>query len=429
MKITYVGGGGRLGLPISVWSAIKGYDVTVADINESIVEKINNGTYLDDNYELEGIDLDPELSLRATTNIRNSVVGADMVFVIVPTPSKKDGSFSIEHVLSACREIGEGLRESDVQYPVVTIVSTVNPGDCDGPIKQKLEDTSGRRARYSLGLAYSPEFVAQGSIINDFRNPDFILIGSIDASSTERVWQYYSNVVDQDVPWRELSLVDAELAKIGLNTAVTAKMAVANQMGWICFRTPGANAAKVLDAIGLDSRVGHKYFKPGPPDGGPCFPRDGRALKHYAATLNVNAYIADAVDQFRMYQMSAISWHLGSIASTHFDQPNYAILGLTYKPGVDITEEAPGMILKEAMDEAKIPVDTYDPWLNNNFSLEQTVLYNNVIVIMTPHPEFKALKLMNLENKIIFDMWGMFDGLDCLQYIKFGDGSWLNEQA
>jgi UDPglucose 6-dehydrogenase len=305
----------------------------------------------------------------------------------------------------------------------------VNPGDCGGPIKQKLEDTSGRKMGVDLGLAYSPEFVAQGNIINDFRNPDFVIIGSEDTETTTTVRTYYSVVTDFDMKWKQLSLIDAELAKIGLNTAVTAKMAVANQMGWICFRTPGADATAVLDAIGMDSRVGHKYFKPGPPDGGPCFPRDGRALKHYGLTLNVNAYIADSVDQFRTYQYSAITWHMGAIATQHFDHPSYALLGLTYKPGVDITEEAPGQIIKDAMDEANIPVEVYDPWVAYETSLGDIVKYNNFIVILTPHEEFKKLKHMDLTGKVVFDMWGMFDDLDCKQYVKFGKGDWLDEQA
>ena len=429
MKVTYVGGAGRLGLPLAAWSAVKGHQVIVADINAEEVVKINEGhtgRYEPQVDELVAQALQ-ENSLRATTDVASAAAQSELICIIVPTPSLTGGGFSNEYVLSACREIGEGLQISAYDYPVVEISSTVMPGSTMGPICTLLETYSGRTVGLDFGLVYSPEFIRQGSIVYDFSNPDMVLIGASDERALEVVWAYYKSVVENNASFHAMSPVSAEIAKLSLNATVVAKMAMANTIATLCHDTPGADAYDVLQVIGEDSRVGHKFFGAGTWPGGACFPRDARALSEVLVRAGVPATMAVGVD---MHSEAMAAWLARHIAGLAGKTKNVVgILGLAYKPGVDIAEESQGMELADLLEQRGVSVYTHDPVIEDRAPLRQRrwgwfVECCDILVLMTCWPEYRALVDMDLEGKIVLDMWGFLEELGETHalYYRFGEG-------
>ena len=427
--ITYVGGCGRLGLALAAWSAQVGYRVLCADVNQTAIDTVNAGR--SPHYEPEVGNLIARWHgqrLRATTDTTTAIRQSSLSVVVVPTPSRGDGSFSLDYVLAACQDIGAGLRDRP-DYHVVIIASTVNPGDTAGPIRAVLEEASGLPAGRDWGLIYSPEFVRQGSIVHDFAHPSQVLIGELDSPSGDAAEAYYCRIVDNGSPVHRMSLTSAEVAKIGLNTTIVIKMAVANQLAWLCHAIPGTDAGDVLEAIGSDVRIGHKYFSAGLADGGPCLPRDGRALVAAADQWGTSVPIAEAADDFREEQLD----RLVNLVLREAQGRPIGILGLTYKPGTDIVEESPALRLAGDLYRfGAATVWAYDPVIDQptisfrtTLSLENLLEHAQVLVIATCWPEFKRLEHTPLPGKTIIDPWGFLDEeqLDCAKYVRLGRGT------
>ena len=214
--------------------------------------------------------------LRATTDYQEAIPISDISCIVVPTPSDEDGTFSLEFVEAAARQIGEVLRVSN-RYHVVSLVSTVMPGDTER-VKQVLELSSGKRCGEDFGLCYSPEFIALGRVIDDLLNPDMILIGESDKHAGNVYESMLMALVDNEPPVMRMNFVNAELTKLAINTYITTKISYANMLARICEKVDGADADVVTQALGLDSRIGPKYLRGAVAYGGPCFPRDNIAF-------------------------------------------------------------------------------------------------------------------------------------------------------
>jgi len=216
--------------------------------------------------------------------------------------------------------------------------------------------------------------------------------------------QFYLSIVANEPRVHHMSLESAELAKIGLNTAVVAKMAVANQLMWLCHYTPGADARDVLQSIGSDSRIGHRYFSGGTWPGGPCFPRDQRAFVAAGKKVGAELPVTSAVDEFHEQQCLWLAeealYYLDKIGGS-----TIGILGLAYKPGVSILKESQGLALcKTLVATAGHYALLWDPSLANA-DLKRVVGDSDVLVLMTCHPELQCLRDMDLEGKVLIDCW------------------------
>jgi len=417
--ICYVGGCGRLGLSLAVWTAHKGFNVLCADVSKAAVAMVNSGeSPISEPGVQELVTKYHGTRLSATTDVVGAVLHSGLSFVVVPTPSQEDGVFSLKYILAACDDIGTALRQKD-DYHVVVIVSTVMPNDTSSSICPRLEYSSGKKAGPDFGLVYSPEFVRQGSIIHDFANPDQILVGQLDARSGDVVCLHYAQIVENLAPQHRMSLTSAEITKLGLNATVVMKLTQANELAWLCHMSESADARDVLKAIGSDRRVGLKYFNPGPPPGGPCFPRDCRALVCAAQKVGVRATIAEAVSspdpQFQ--NIVGLARALCPRGGT------VGILGLTYKLGVDITKESAGLELCSRLRAKGFGVVAHDPRVTS-LSLRDCIWDSDLLILATPWPEFLALQEMDLGGKVILDLWGLLDEerLNCERYVRFGKG-------
>jgi UDPglucose 6-dehydrogenase len=285
-------------------------------------------------------------------------------------------------------------------------------------------------------LCYSPEFIALGTVIRDFLNPDFYLVGQFDDRSGEALEFINSRIAINKAPCARMSIENAELAKIAVNSYVTMKISFANMLSDICEKIPGGNIDVVSNALGMDTRIGRKYLTGGFGFGGPCFPRDNVALSFFGEKLGVDCSLTRANHAFN----KAISQRSIAKLKEFLDKSKtVCVLGLAYKPLSHVIEESPGIFLCRELANSGFRVVAYDPLANNS---ARTVLGNDVLImddlqdclsqgeifiITTTDASFKALSVddISLGRKItIIDFWRSMDnsfGFDSrINYVPIG---------
>jgi len=269
MKIGIIGVG-RLGLCFALNLSNAGFSVVGHDIQQEYVDALSSKKFI----STEPLVAEMLLTSSAQfTSDMDEVRRSDILFVFVNTPSNSDGSFSHNQVDSVL----VGLRG---YAGTITICSTVMPGYCDS-----LNDPR---------IVYSPQFIAQGSIIKDQLHPDLVLIGAEDFARAAEVESVYARVCKNYPAFKTMDRLSAEITKLALNCYITTKISFANNLGDIC-KTVGANCEAVLSAMSSDSRIGSKYFNYGYGYGGPCFPRDNKAFIHFARDY-VRPHLSEATE-------------------------------------------------------------------------------------------------------------------------------------
>jgi UDPglucose 6-dehydrogenase len=415
MQIAVIGLG-KLGAPLAAVLASKGNDVLGIDVNPEAVRLVNEGLAPVEEPGLQALVAQSRDRLSARTDL-GAAAGADVSILLVPTPSDARGAFSNERVLTAVEEVGRGLRGGD-DYHVVVVASTVMPGSCDAEIRPALESASGRRVGETLGLCYSPEFIALGNVIRDMLEPDMVLIGESDARAGDVLQHLYAGVCENDPPFRRMSLVNAELTKIAVNTYVTMKISYANALADMCERLPGADVEAVTDALGLDTRIGAKYLRGAIAYGGPCFPRDNKAFGVLARDLGAEALLAEATDAVNAAQTDRLARVVQSRVKAG---DAVGILGMAYKPDTGVIEESPGVALARLLGNAGYDIHVYDPvatqaavralggLAHGSSSVAELLAQSDVVVIATPWAEFAELPVEALEREgkrvIVIDCW------------------------
>lgn len=416
MNVAVVGLG-RLGAPMAATFAAAGLNVVGVDLNRAIVETLASGREPVVEPGLGEAIKQAGTRLRATMDFDVALDQAEISFIVVPTPSGSDGMFRLDFVLDAVVKIGSFLKRNVGRRQVVVITSTVMPGSTMGPIRDALEASSGLTVGDTVGLCYSPEFIALGTVLANLRNPDMILVGESDAASGDRLLNALSTVVETDVPAARMDPTSAEVAKLAVNTFVTTKISYANMLAEICERLPGADASAVTHAVGLDSRIGPKYLRPGAPFGGPCFPRDNAALAALARSIGTTAEIAEATDAINRRQTDRV---IDLIRSHARIDSRIAILGLSYKPGTPVRDESFGVSVAARCIEGGLEVVVWDPLAlvgplpqsivaaRVTDSLEDAVSQADIAVVATPWPELAALPsvIERLRKpQVVVDCW------------------------
>jgi UDPglucose 6-dehydrogenase len=220
-----------------------------------------------------------------------------------------------------------------------------------------LEQESGKKCGPDFGLCYNPEFIALGSVIRDFLNPDFYLLGEFDSRSGDLLEKVHCRVSQNSAPVKRMSLENAELAKVAVNSFVTLKISYANMLAEFCEHLPGGDVDVVSDALGMDKRIGRKYLTGGFGFGGPCFPRDNVALNFIGNVLGVDGRLLKVNDDFNrglsQRRIDMLKPHLPAGATV-------AVLGLAYKPLSHVIEESPGVYLCRALSDAGYRVIGHD---------------------------------------------------------------------
>lgn len=409
---------GKLGASMAAAIASRGLQVIGVDVNQKAVDAINEGQ-----APVQETDLDATIHahrdrLRATMSHQDAVMNSDLSFVIVPTPSDDQGAFSLQYVSWAFREIGRALAHK-VGYHNVVLTSTVLPGSTRYGLLPLLEEESGKRCGADFGLCYSPEFIALGSVIRDFLNPDFNLIGECDERAGRALEASYAMIVTNEAPSRRMSLENAELTKLALNAFVTTKITFANMLADLCERIPGGDVDVVTGALGLDTRIGGKYLSGGLGFGGPCFPRDNVALGFLARALGGRAELAEVTNRINRASASRI---VGLLNPLIHRNATVAVLGLAYKPFSHVVEESQGVHIARALSNAGARVVAFDPLASELAraelrdsavvlgSMDECVAQADVVIVTTPDPVFRALKegdLVRRRDRVItvVDCW------------------------
>jgi UDPglucose 6-dehydrogenase len=430
---------GKLGAPMAACFAARGFAVRAVDLNPQKVDAISRGLPPVHEPGLAELLAESGGRISATRDIEAAVNASDMTFVVVATPSEADGGFSLRYAIPSCESIGRALRTKSA-YHVVVITSTVMPGSMGGPIKSALERASGKRCGVDFGLCYNPEFIALGTVIRDFYYPDFLLIGESDARAGDVLCEIYKRTCKNSPAFARMNWINAEITKLSVNTYITTKISYANMLARLCEKLPEADVNVVTDALGLDTRIGAKYLKGAVSYGGPCFPRDNRALAALAARVGASSGLAEATDIFNRAQIKS----LAEIVKSHWNEPDtVGILGLTYKPNTDVVEESFGLLLAQELSSANLPVIVYDPSgdaaraLNNYKSIrmassaQECIAESRVVVLATPWQEFRDLRAASWarprpsEPRVVIDCWralSHLEGVEGVQYVKLGFG-------
>ena len=408
---------GKLGSPMVAAYASKGYKVIGVDTNHEFVKLINEGKppvrepklteYLDGNKE----------RISATKDYKEAILNSDITFIIVPTPSREDGEFSTKYAVEAGKEIGKALKEK-FGYHLVVLTSTLTPGYTEKDLLPALEEYSGKKCTVDFDLCYNPEFIALGNVIQGLLYPDFVLIGESSNKGGEILESFYNDICEEKPPIKRMSIVNAEITKISLNTYVTTKISYANMISELCEKIPGGNIDVVTDALGCDKRIGSKYLKGGLGYGGPCFPRDNRALMQAAKRFDFSLPIAEATDKINKNQIPRV---INLILSVLSPKEKVAILGLSYKPDTGVVEESQGVEIADVLVKKGVTVMVYDPAAMENGkkvlgdsvlfckSLKECVQKADIIFIATPWKDFLEIEVDWLRKpegkKKIIDCW------------------------
>ena len=334
-KIAVIGIG-RLGLCFALNLERIGYHVIGIDLNQDYIDELNNKTFKSFEPQLETY-LNKSSEFKATmdfSSIQDESI--EMVFCVVPTPSLPDGSFSHSCIDEVVNKILQSPKPEKTKHLI--IACTTMPGYCDLLAE--------RLSNHNYSVNYNPEFIAQGTIIRDQQKPDQILIGEGNELATEQLRIIYSRMCDSNPQIHVMSRKSAEITKLATNCFLTMKISFANSIGDLAIST-GGEPDKILKAIGADSRIGSKYLNHGFGFGGPCFPRDNKALLAFASNLNHDIPLSKATIDVNSKHLE---FQLNELLKE--DKSEYIFDSVTYKKGTDILEESQQLLLAVRLVEA-----------------------------------------------------------------------------
>lgn len=404
MKVAVIGLG-KLGACVAAVLAESGHLVVGVDVNGRAVELLDRRQSPVDETGLDRLlkDIDPHL-LHATTSYDDAVAMTDLALIVVPTPTDPNtGMFDPRYVVDVMHELGGALRSHQRPYTVV-VSSTVMPGAMTEEIIPELEAAYGDLVGEDLHVAYNPLFIALGSVINDLRHPDFVLIGAHDKRAAGTVAEL-SSTYQRGAPAHVMSLVEAELTKLSVNVYLSMKIAAANTVAAFSRRL-GADPRVVLRAVGADSRIGVKYLQPGGPAGGPCLARDLRAIDALADQVRVPAALAAAtIEAGDEVVADIVSRAVVAVPK----QGTVAVLGLSYKPGTAVTDDSLAVRLLAPLRRADLDLSVHDPaaridlpgiWQTD--SAQAAVDSASAVIIACPHPEYATLEF---GSRTVIDPW------------------------
>ena len=415
---------GKLGGCIAAALASRGFQVIGYDVDKRKTEAVRQGLAPIEEPHLQETIEKAGSRLKATDEIQEAIQESDLSFFVPSTPSLPDGSFS-NHFLIPALQSAAAVVEQKKKRHLFVVNSTLTPGTCDKILQPLLEKLLDGECGKDFGLCYNPEFIALGDVIHGLLQPDFVLIGESDPLSGELLSEVYKKLNTNSPPIERMSNINAELAKISLNCAVTMKISFVNQLSGVCAKIPGADPAVILRAIGKDRRIGLDYLKPGLGFGGPCFPRDNRLFQYVAESVGVEAALSRATDTIN----EDVNRRLMETVLVHCpERGSVGVLGLAYKPFTGVIDRSPGIWLCERLADAGRDVFAHDYLAGKSAASAfptgrvricpnpQEILQNGcqTLVLTCPWPAYKELlrsSVAQLSDKraVIVDPWRLLE--------------------
>ncbi|MGB7768061.1 MAG: nucleotide sugar dehydrogenase [Verrucomicrobiia bacterium] len=403
---------GKLGACMAATFAQKGFEVLGVDINAEVIGKINAGEPPVDEPRLAETMAAGRSRLRASTNAKDAVE-TDASFFIVPSPSLPDGSFSNEFLMRGLQPLAQAVRAAGKKNHLFIISSTTTPGSCRRVFIPMLEQQTGGICGRDFGFCYNPEFIALGNVVRGLLEPDLVLIGESDSASGARLEALYKKYNSNQPRIARMSLTSAELTKISVNSYITAKISFTNQLRMIAEAYPDTDIEMMLDAIGADSRIGHKYLRPGLSYGGPCFPRDNRLVSYAAKEVGLTAPLAEATDAVNEMAKNRLAQQ--ALACVKNGEA-VAVLGMSYRPDTYIVEESAGLHIAQTLKRHGCRVVVHDyaanpqkspSLLEFEFLSDPAKMGNDIkaVLICCPWDGYKKIPLP--KGAKVFDPWGV----------------------
>ena len=435
MKIGVIGLG-FVGLTLAVALAYKKYNVIGVDIDEKKIEFIRSGK--SPFYE-EGLnELLPKVinnKLVVTTDYE-MLRETDVVFIAVSTPPNPNGSQNQSYIIDAVKKLGRVWRDSK-EYKVMVVKSTVIPGTT-----RKLANILSKESRLKigidLGIAMNPEFLREGKALYDTFYPSRVVIGCIDDKTCkyiENLWKEFYKKIGKIPPILTMSLEEAELVKYASNSFLAMRISFANTIANICEKTPNCDVMNVLEAVGLDPRIGKQYLRPGLGYGGSCLPKDVKALIYYSRSIGYEPTLLEAVDKVNEQQpYKAIEYLLKEYGDLR--GKTIAILGLAFKPGTDDIRESIAIKIIKKLLQLGAKIKAHDPMAieNTRKILRNKIIYckdpletikdTDAVIIVTDWNVYRNIKLDTIKqlmkNPLIIDGRRIYYNLKIFQRdIKF----------
>ncbi|TWH02350.1 UDP-glucose dehydrogenase [Ochrobactrum sp. J50] len=415
MKLAMIGTG-YVGLVSGVCFAEFGFHVTCVDKNPSIIEKLRASkvTIFEPGLdELVARNI-RDGRLTFSTDLATSVADADVIFIAVGTPSRRgDGEADLQYIEAAADEIAAAMKPG----AVVVIKSTVVVGT-NARIRDRI---AAARPGVEFSMVSNPEFLREGSAIEDFMRPDRVVVGVEDEPGKLAMHRLYRPLYLRETPMVVTSLENAEIIKYAANAFLAMKVTFINQVADLCEKT-GGNVQGVARAIGMDNRIGSKFLHAGPGFGGSCFPKDTRAFaatgKHYGARQSLIEEVI-SVNEARKQSMAE-----RIVAAARENGANsVAVLGVAFKPNTDDIRESPSLDIIAAIQKAGISVRAHDPeamegakallpdviWCNSAY---EAATGAGVVALLTEWNAYRALDLKRIaeamDGNVLIDLRNIY---------------------
>src|SRR5688500_17300455 len=354
MQICVVGTG-YVGLVTGACLADFGMEVTCVDKVAAKIEALERGEI--PIYE-PGLEALVARNIEAgrlhfTTDLSNAVRRALACFIAVGTPAREDGSADLSYVV----QVAEAIAEHMNGYKVVVTKSTV-PIGTGALIERILREKTG--GRHPFSVVSNPEFLREGSAIEDFMKPDRVVIGVRDARAASIMRDIYAPLATLEVPFVVTNVETSELIKYASNAFLATKITFINEVAALCERL-GADVLQVARGMGLDQRIGPQFLHPGPGYGGSCFPKDTEALVEIARAAEMKfAIVETVVEVNHRMQQRAVDKVVEALAGEPRGR-TVAVLGLSFKPGTDDIRESPAITVVSGLLERGARVRAFDP--------------------------------------------------------------------
>ena len=436
MKIVVVGTG-YVGLVTGACLSDVGIDVTCVDVNTEKIENLKKGIL--PIYE-PGLDAIVERNtkkgrLSFSTNLAESIKGAEVAFIAVGTPPGEDGSADLKYVLQVAKEIGQNMND----YGVIVTKSTVPVGTAKKVKAAIAGELAARNADIPFDVASNPEFLKEGAAIADFMKPDRIVVGIESEKARDIMDRLYKPFVLNGHPVIFMDIPSAEMTKYAANAMLATKISFMNDIANLC-EIVGADVNLVRKGIGSDTRIGTKFIYPGIGYGGSCFPKDVKALVRTARENGYEMRILQSVEDVNDAQKSVLFNKLTKRFGSDLSGKKFAFWGLSFKPNTDDMREAPSLVLIEKIKAAGGEVIAYDPvaMKETRHMIGDAIQYAkdeydavveaDALLLITEWAEFRSpnLKVLKklLKNPVIFDGRNIYDSDELIKegFEYFGIG-------
>lgn len=393
MKITVVGTG-YVGLVTGTCFADMGNHVTGVDIDEAKIKKMRGGEvpiYEPDLDNLFKRNL-KEGRLLFTTDLKEGIKDAEVIFLALPTPSDEEGAADLRFVL----QVADGLGPLLKNYVVIVNKSTVPVGTAE-----RVKKHIAKNAKVPFDVVSNPEFLREGFAVVDFMKPDRVIVGSSSKKAQKIMDELYKPFVRQGNPIMFMDERSAEMTKYAANSFLATKISFMNEVANLCEKV-GADVDAVRLGIGADERIGKRFLFPGIGFGGSCFPKDVKALSRTAFEHDYDFRILDAVLDVNRYQQQRLANKVLDYYKGDIEGKTFALWGLAFKPNTDDIREAPSLEIIDSLTKAGARVVAYDPEAMGN--VKQQLKDNSSLSFA--EDAYAALK--GADGLIIATEWDLF---------------------